>query len=97
MDQPALLGDRNEGRGRHLAALRMLPARQRLEADDGAVDAALRLVIGDELAALDRAAQILQQRAPLAQAVIHIGLEKADRAAPFRLGPVQRGVGVAEQ
>src|SRR5215472_4643296 len=97
MNEPALLGDRNEGRGRHLAARRMLPARQRLEADDLAIDARLRLVIGDELAALDRAAQILKQRAAFAQPLVHIGLEEADRTASFRLGAVERGIGVADE
>src|SRR5215471_8780562 len=84
MNEPALLGDRNEGRGRHLAARRMLPARQRLEADDLAVDARLRLVIGDELAALDRAAQILEQRAAFAQPLVHVGLEEASPSALAR-------------
>ena len=39
-DEAALLGERNEVAGRDQAALRMLPAHQRLEADDLAVDLA---------------------------------------------------------
>ena len=79
------------------AAGRMLPAHQRLEADDLAADARLRLVVQGELVALDRRAQILLQRAPLAQPLVHVGFEEADRAAAVRLGAIERGVGVAEQ
>ena len=75
----------------------MLPARQRLEADDLAVDAGLRLIIDHQLALLDGGAKIVQERAALAQALIHVGLEEADRPASFGLGPVERGIGVGEE
>ena len=39
----------------------------------------------------------MQQRAPLAQPMIHLRLEEADRAAPVRLRPVERGIGIADQ
>ncbi len=96
-DQAALLGERNEGAGRDHAALRMLPAHQRLEADDLAVDARLRLVMQRQFAALDRRAQLLLQRAPLAQPLVHVGFEEAERAAPLRLGAIERGVGIGDQ
>ena len=79
------------------AALRMLPAHQRLEADDLAVDARLRLIVQGQFAVLDRRSQFLLQHAPLAQPLIHVGLEEAEHAAPFRLGAIERGVGVADQ
>jgi len=78
------------------AAHRMMPARQRLEPDDLAVDTRLRLIVDHDLVALDGRAQVVQHRAALAQAMIHVGLEEADRAASFRLGPVERGIGVAQ-
>ena len=96
-DEPAFLGERDEGAGRDQATLRMLPARQRLEAGDLAVDARLRLVVQHQLAALDRRSQVVLERAPLAQPLVHVGLEEADRAAPLGLGAIERGVGVAEQ
>ena len=34
------------------------------------------------------------QRAALAQTAVHLGFEEADRAASFRLGAIERGVGV---
>ena len=96
-DQPAFLGERDEGAGRDHAALRMLPAHQRLEADDLAVDARLRLVVQGQFAALDRRSQFLLQHAPLAQPLVHVGFEEAERAAALRLGAIERGVGVADQ
>ena len=79
------------------AALRMLPAHQRLEADDLAADARLRLIVQGQFVALDRRSQFLLQHAPLAQPLVHVGLEEAERAAALRLGAVERGVGVADQ
>ena len=79
------------------AALRMPPAHQRLEADDLAVDARLRLIVQRQLVALDRRSQFLLQRAPLAQPLVHVGFEEAERAAALRLGAIERGVGIADQ
>ncbi|GCC44573.1 hypothetical protein chiPu_0028521, partial [Chiloscyllium punctatum] len=58
-DQAALLRERDEVTGRHEAAHRMVPARQRLETDDLAARNArasdrLRLVVERQLAVLDR-------------------------------------------
>ena len=75
----------------------MLPTHQRLEADDLAADLGLRLVMQDELAARDCRAQLLLDRAPLPQALVHAGLEKADRAAALGLGAIERGVGIADE
>ena len=79
------------------AALRMMPADQRLEADDLAVDARLRLVDQCQFVAFDRASQLLLHRALLAQPLVHAGFEEAERAAAFGLGAVERSVGVADQ
>ena len=76
---------------------RMMPAHQRLEAGDLAADMGLRLVMQIEFLARDRAAQVLLQRAPLAQLLVHRQLEEAHRAARFRFGAEQRGVGIGEQ
>src|SRR5262245_36714530 len=75
----------------------MLPARQRLEADDLAVDPRLRLVMDQQLVLLDRGAKVVQERTPLAQALVHVGLEEADRAASFGFRPVKCGIGVGEE
>ena len=83
--------------GRDHAAGRVMPAHQRLEADDLAADPGLRLIVEHELAVRNGRAQLLLERAPLAQALVHVGLEEADRAAPFRLGAIERGIGVADE
>ena len=41
--------------------------------------------------------QILLQRAPFAQPLVHVGLEEAERAAALGLGAIKRGVGIADQ
>ena len=77
--------------------LRMLPARQRLEAEHLAVDRRLRLVVQEQLVARDRRAQIELQRVALAQAAVHLGVEEAHHLAAVGLGAVERGVGIGEQ
>ena len=96
-DQPALLGERDEGAGRDHAALRMLPSNQRLEPDDLAGDARLRLVVHRQLAAFDRGAKLLLQDAAVAQPPVHVGLEEAECAASFRFGAIERRVGIGDQ
>ena len=60
-DRAGLLGDRDELAGRDEPALGVVPARQRLDADDlAAVERDDRLVVGDQLVAeLERAAQVV--------------------------------------
>ena len=101
-DQAAFFRQRNEIAGRDKAAGRMHPARQRLEAGDVVADnvlagGGLRLVVQRQFAVADRRGQILMQRAAIADLLVHLGLEQADRAARFRLGAEQRGVGIGEQ
>ena len=74
-----------------------MPAHQRLETDDGAVDARLRLIVQDEFALLDRRAQLMLKRAPVSQAFVHMRFEEADRAASIGLGAIERRIGVGEQ
>ena len=75
----------------------MLPAGERLESEDLAVDLGLRLIVQDELVVRDRRAQIVLQRVALAQAPVHVGVEEADHVAAVGLGAVERGIGVGEQ
>src|SRR5580704_8144892 len=75
----------------------MVPARQRLEADDLAVAARHRLVVQGDLVARDRRLQVVLQRALLAQPLVHVGLEEPDGAATVGLGPIERRIGIAEQ
>ena len=65
LDQARLLGERDELVGRDEAALRVLPAQQRLDRSHLAVGQdGLRLVVQRELALLDRAPQLAHERQP---------------------------------
>ena len=64
----------------------MVPAHQRLEADDLAGrDRRLRLVEDLELVVLDRLRQLLRQDAPLAHRLVHVGREEAGAGAAVSL------------
>src|SRR6185312_13420840 len=69
----------------------------RLEADDAAIHARLRLVMNIDLAARDREPQVLLQRALFAQLPVGLRLEEADRAARVLLRVLQRDIGVRHQ
>ena len=76
----------------------MVPAHQRLAADDragGKLDE--RLVVDLQLAGLQRGAQVELQLPVLAGAGIHLRLEEAEGALAVGLGAVERHVGVLEQ
>ena len=101
-DQAAFLRERNEFARRDEAAHRMHPARQRLEADDLALATVwramrLRLIMQRQFAVLDRDRQILVQHAAVADLLVHLRLENADRAARFLLGAEQRRAGIGQQ
>ena len=69
--QPALLDEREEVAGAEQAALRVLPAHERLDAAHGAgPQLGLRLVVQDELAGLERGAELADQREPLAAVAV---------------------------
>ena len=76
----------------------MLPAQQRLGADDAAArQVELRLVVDDELVLVERRAQaILERDAPLDRGVHVLGVE-VEAVAAALLGVVHRGVGALEQ
>ena len=75
----------------------MVPADQRFEAHDLAVDPRQRLVIEPQFVVGDGGLQIVLQFASIAQLRGHVGLEEADRIAPFGLGAVECDIGVGEK
>src|SRR5262245_11866705 len=75
----------------------MIPAKQRLEADDIAADACLRLVIECKLSAWNGRTKLVLKRAPLPQALVHVGFEEAECPAALCFGAIERRVGVADQ
>ena len=75
----------------------MVPAHERLEAGDLAVDMRLRLVVQFNLVAHDGRAQILLQHALCTQLLVHRQFEEADRSAHFRFRAEQCGIRVGDQ
>ncbi|HSD01718.1 MAG TPA: hypothetical protein VLB81_05080 [Gaiellales bacterium] len=70
----------------------MLPAHERLEASDAAVpQAGLRLVVDNDLAAVERVAQLADKRQPLRRVVVGRGVVDLHRGARV-LGDVHRDV-----
>ena len=79
-------------------ALGVLPADQRLEADQRAVvEVDHRLVVHAQLAALDGAVQRVAGAQVVDRAVVLARVEQLGAVAAEVLGPVHRGVGVAQQ
>ena len=64
---------------------------------DGLARHRLRLVVQRQFAVPDRHREILVQHAAVADLLVHLGLEDADRAARLRLGAEQRRAGIGEQ
>src|SRR6266850_4023529 len=98
LDQLRLLGDRDEQRRRDEAALGMLPAHERLEADDGSggeID--LRLVMQLDLLLADGRAQRILQLDALQRLPRHVRGVELEGVAAGVLDPVGGGVGVAQQ
>src|SRR5262245_12963555 len=88
-DEPDLLGERNELGRRHGAAVRTVPAQQRLAACDLlALGIDQRLVEHLELIASERLAQIELEAAPRLQLSIHLALEETITCTPVRLGAI---------
>ena len=96
-DQPVLFREWNENSGCDQAAARMVPADQRFETHDLAVDPRQRLIIEPQFVVGDGGLQIVLQFASIAQLRRHVGLEEPDRIAPFGLGAVKRDVRVGEK
>ena len=96
--QPQFLGQRDEAHRRHQAMLRVLPAHQRLGADDAAAaQIDLGLVMQHEFAALRRAAQLRTQCQPLVGLAVELGRAEQEGCAGLhtRLGGGE--VGAAAQ
>ena len=76
---------------------RVLPAHERLDAvDRAALEVGLRLVVEDELAALDRAAQLAGELDVAARDLVVLVVEQLDAGAAV-LGAVHRDVGAPQQ
>ena len=98
-DQAGLLGERDELERGDAAAVRMVPAHERLDGDGlagGEVDD--RLVLDDELALLDRALELGLEVVAADDRVAHRRRRRrAKRRLAGLLGLVHRHVGVADQ
>ena len=91
--QAALLGERDEHRGRDRAAGRMRPARQGLDADDlQRARIQLRLIVQLHLAAFDRLLQFAFQPAAIDRDIAECGVEKPP-GLPLLLGGGHRQFG----
>src|SRR5262245_49642823 len=75
----------------------MMPAHQRFEAGDVAIDARLRLIVQRKLVARDGRAQLLLQGPLLAQLLIHRYFEKADGPTHLRFRAEQRRIRVRNE
>ena len=97
-DQSGLLGERQELLGTEQPALWVEPASERLEPDDvagGQLDD--RLVVRNDLAAVDAAAQLGGGAQRKGGRFLQPGGVRLDAVAATRLRPVHRPVGVAQQ
>jgi hypothetical protein len=98
VDQPALVGDRDENVRTHFQAFGMLPAGQDFIARDPPVlQRDDRLIMRDEFAARNSGAQLLLQPGAGADPGIHIAFVVPPAAAPGILGGIERDVGGADQ
>src|SRR5690606_26847269 len=97
-DQVRLLGERDEVRRVDEAALREVPAHQRLGAGDPpGLHVVLRLIVQAQLVALEGAPQLALQHQALDRRRAHLARVELVAVAAGFLGPVERGVCVADQ
>ena len=76
----------------------MLPAQQRLEADDAlAAHRDARLVVEAQLVALERAPQAGLEREPLESASVELGRVELERAVPGLAGTERCGLGAPDE
>ena len=93
-----ILEDQPEIAGRHQALGRMLPARQGLEADDGAgPQADLGLIEGHEGAGVDPGADFRDEADAVFGFGAHGRIEHDGAVPPRRLGAVERDIRILEQ
>lgn len=96
-DQPGVLGERDEPVRAEDAVLRVQPAHQRLGAPHAAVtEVDQRLVLDEELAALQGRGQLGGQSVPGDGAGVGLRVGQLEAVAARRLGPVHRDVGAAQ-
>src|SRR5207302_10614797 len=96
-DQPGALGDGNELSGGEQAACRVLPARERLDADELAGGQAdLWLVVQDDRAAGNGTAELTEQVQLLNRRGFLLGVIDGE-AGPGELGGVHGDVGLTQQ
>jgi hypothetical protein len=96
-DDPALLGDGDELRGRDGAEAGMRPARERLDADEAAAaEIHLRLVADFQRPGIHRVAELVLDLQPADQRGARALAEELDAVLAAALGLVERDVGVAQ-
>ena len=97
-DQPAFFRRRNKAQRRHQAPLRVLPANQGLDADQGAAaQVHLRLVMQQQLSGRHGLAQVVKQVEALQGLLVHAAVEVAPGLPAVLLGLVHGGFGIAQQ
>src|SRR5581483_1296263 len=97
-DQAGLLDHRNKLARRDQPLVRVLPPDERLKAlQPAAVERDNRLVMEDEFAALDRAAQVIFQMQAAHGLRVHGLVENLVAGNAVRLGAVHRRIGVAQE
>ena len=97
-DDVEFLGDLHEGGGRQQALGRVVPAGQRLDADDGMGGGVeLRLVVGDELVALEPRQDVVGDALGRDDLGLQRLVEELVAVAAAALGPVEREIGIDEQ
>ena len=96
-DEAGLLGEADELGRADDAVARAVPAHERLDAEQPVLgDVEDRLVVDAELLALDGAAQVALGPQAREGVLAHLLVEELVAAAAALLGPVHRGVGLAE-
>ena len=97
-DQPGFFGKGNELGRRHHAPFGVLPADQGLDADDAVIaQAALGLVVQQQLPTFQRTAQCALQLQGACCLCLHVGGIEVVGVAPFLLGTVHGHVGMLRE
>ena len=97
-DQPNLLGEVDEFKGRHGSPFRVPPPDQRLTADQSpAAQVELGLVDEFELSQGKRLAQVELKQPPRLHSNAHFWLEKPEHVASVELGAIEREIRVFQQ
>ena len=95
-DQAAFLGHLDEGIRPEQSERRVLPAQQRLDADEAALAVDLRLVVQPELVLAQGDMQLGADGGAGVDRLLHLGVKKAHGVAPAGFGLVHRQIGLLE-